>query len=51
MTGAGSTYPYKQDPNDSNLRIAPSLPSVEELDKAMDVFTCCIKLAWAELNK
>ena len=48
MTGAGSTYPYKNDPNDSNLRIAPSYPTVDELKKAMDIFVCCVKLAWAE---
>ena len=48
MTGAGATYPYGIDPNDSNIRIAPSLPPVEELEKAMDVFCTCIKLAALE---
>ena len=48
MTGAGATWPYKQDPIDSNIRIAPSLPPVEELDAALDVFVCCVKLAYAE---
>ena len=48
MTGAGATYPYKQDPNDSNIRIAPPLPPLEELDEAMDVFTVCVKLAYVE---
>ena len=48
MTGAGATWPYKQDPADSNIRIAPSLPPVEELDTALDVFVCCVKLAYAE---
>ncbi len=48
MTGAGATYPLKQDPNDSNIRIAPTLPPLEELDEAMDVFTCCVKLAYLE---
>ena len=48
MTGAGATWPYKQDPADSNIRIAPSLPPVEELDAALDVFVCCVKLTYAE---
>ncbi len=48
MTGAGATFPLKQDPNDSNIRIAPTLPPLEELDEAMDVFVCCVKLAYVE---
>ncbi len=48
MTGAGATWPYGRDPHDSNIRIAPSLPPLEELDQALDVFVCCVKLAWAE---
>jgi DNA-binding transcriptional MocR family regulator len=48
MTGAGATYPYRNDPKDSNLRIAPSLPPVEELEEAMDVLTTCLKLAALE---
>ena len=48
MTGAGATYPYGIDPNDSNIRIAPSLPPVEELEKAMDVFCTCLKMAALE---
>ena len=48
MTPAGATYPYGKDPQDSNIRIAPSLPPVEELEKAMDVFCTCIKLAALE---
>jgi len=48
MTGAGATYPYGCDPNDSNIRIAPSLPPVEELEKAMDVFCVCLKMAALE---
>jgi len=53
MTNAGATFPYRNDPNDSNIRIAPSLPPVEELEEAMDVFTTCLKLAALEklLNK
>ena len=48
MTGAGATYPYKNDPADSNIRIAPTLPPVEELEEAMQVFVCCVKLAAVE---
>lgn len=48
MTNAGATYPYGKDPEDSNLRIAPSLPPVEELEQAMEVFTTCLKLAALE---
>ncbi len=48
MTPAGATYPYGKDPHDSNLRIAPSLPPVEELEKAMDVFCTCLKIAALE---
>ena len=48
MTPAGATFPYGKDPDDSNIRIAPSLPPVEELEKAMDVFCTCLKLAALE---
>ena len=48
MTDAGATYPYGNDPQDSNIRIAPSLPPVEELEKAMDVFCTCLKMAAIE---
>lgn len=48
MTDAGATYPNKNDPLDSNLRIAPSFPPIDELDKAMQVLCTCIKLAAAE---
>ncbi len=48
MTSAGATFPYGKDPQDSNIRIAPSLPPVEELEKAMDVFCTCLKLAAVE---
>ncbi len=48
MTPAGATFPYGNDPQDSNIRIAPSFPPVEELEKAMDVFCTCLKLAALE---
>ena len=49
MTGAGATFPYGVDPEDSNIRIAPSYPSPEELIKAMDIF--CLSLRIAALEK
>ena len=48
MTPAGATFPYGIDPQDSNIRIAPSLPPLEELEKAMDVFCTCVKIAALE---
>ncbi|MBQ2830496.1 MAG: aminotransferase class I/II-fold pyridoxal phosphate-dependent enzyme [Oscillospiraceae bacterium] len=48
MTGAGATFPYGKDPHDSNIRIAPSLPPVAELEQAMEVFCTCLKLAALE---
>lgn len=44
MTGAGATYPYGNDPHDSNIRIAPSFPTTEELAQATDLFVLCVKL-------
>ena len=48
MTGAGATFPYGKDPKDSNIRIAPTYPSLEELGKAAEVFVLCVKLASVE---
>lgn len=48
MTDAGATYPYKNDPANSNLRIAPSFPPLNELEQAMQVLCVCVKLAAAE---
>lgn len=48
MTGAGATFPYGKDPKDSNIRIAPSFPTVEEMAQAAELFTLCVKLASVE---
>lgn len=48
LTGAGSTFPLKQDPNDRNLRLAPSMPTIEQLDTAMNGFATCVLLATIE---
>jgi DNA-binding transcriptional MocR family regulator len=48
MTPAGATYPYKNDPKDTSIRIAPTLPTPAELTKACEVFVLCVKLASVE---
>ena len=49
MTGAGATFPYGKDPKDSNIRIAPSLPPVAELEQAIAVLCVCLKIAALEV--
>ena len=49
MTGAGATFPYGKDPQDSNMRVAPSLPPIEQLEQAMEVY--CVSLRLAALKK
>ncbi len=48
LTGAGATYPYGKDPDDSNIRIAPTFPTPEEMAEAAKMFTICVKLASVE---
>ena len=48
MTGAGATFPYGKDPRDSNIRIAPSLPPIDELEQAMEVICVSLRLAALE---
>lgn len=44
MTGAGATFPYGKDPEDSNIRIAPTFPTPEEMQQAAEIFVLCVKL-------
>ncbi len=48
LTGAGATFPYKKDPKDSNIRIAPSFPTPEEMEAASKLFVLCVKLVSVE---
>lgn len=48
MTGAGATYPYGKDPHDSNIRIAPSYPPIDDLVIAAELFALCVKLSSIE---
>ena len=45
LTPAGAAFPYGEDPEDSHIRLAPSFPPVDEVDRAMEVFVTCVKLA------
>lgn len=49
LTDAGATYPYHMDPQDSNIRIAPSMPTPAQLEVAAGIFTLCVKIA--SINK
>ncbi len=48
LTPAGAPFPYGKDPEDSIIRIAPSFPTMEDLEAAAEVFVCCVKLATVE---
>lgn len=48
LTGAGATFPYGKDPKDSNIRLAPTFPTQEELEAAADLFVLCVKLVSVE---
>jgi len=48
LTGAGATYPYGKDPKDRNIRIAPTFPSLEELNKAIQILCLCVKIVSIE---
>jgi len=45
LTPAGATFPYGKDPEDKNIRLAPSFPSLDDINKTMEVFVVCVKLA------
>ena len=48
MTPAGAPFPYGKDPKDSVIRIAPTYPSIEDLETATKIFVVCVKLASVE---
>ena len=48
LTPVGATFPYGQDPNNRNIRIAPTFPPIGELQQALDLFCICVKIASIE---
>lgn len=48
LTDAGASYPYHIDPDDSNIRLAPTFPNLDELDRAMKIFVTCVKICTIE---
>ena len=48
LTAAGATFPYGKDPRDTNIRLAPTLPSIDEIKKAMEIVCLCVQIADAE---
>ena len=48
LTGAGATFPYGKDPDDRNIRIAPSFPTPKEMEQAADIFVLCVKIVSIE---
>ncbi|MFD0962445.1 aminotransferase class I/II-fold pyridoxal phosphate-dependent enzyme [Pseudofulvibacter geojedonensis] len=50
LTGAGATYPYKKDPKNSNIRLAPSCPTIDEIEQAMRIVCLATKIAALEMK-
>ena len=48
LTGAGAPFPYGKDPDDKWIRLAPSFPTLEELEKASEIFAVCARLAYVK---
>jgi DNA-binding transcriptional MocR family regulator len=48
LTAAGATFPYKKDPKDTNIRLAPTLPSIGEIEQAMEIVCLCVEIADSE---